>query len=413
MQRVKRLLIGLFVVGATLPVLPTFAQLPQLTAVNVFPLGGTRFTCSSSVLISAKLGSAQPLIVSGHCVEPAALSISDTRTNITILGKGSGACGDGRNTTLTVVEQPVQPVKTIQPNSASTIVDVRGKNILITGFEIFGVSNNPNVDNRRGIRIQRGGTMQVGRNVANLFDSTFYDEQSGVCIRDLGKAGIEAAGGAFVRVTNTEITNVGGDAISIGEQAAGEVGFTSGGEFNLITDAFPSTGHAGPNWLHNNVGHGVSLTRNSSARIIGNNIAHNGTAGSHKDGINVTRNSSADAQDNLFDGNTGWAIQLSDNSNANLGASTLGGPVNPAAGFCSDFTPGQPCGSPTGTATLTSNPNVVVNNANGDGNIKCTRSTVAGKWSIGRDGLAAGSLADNNTGAPVAMSVTSCTSSVN
>jgi hypothetical protein len=409
MERVKKLLIGLLLVGVALPVLPRVseAQMPQLTPV-IFPLTGTAFTCSQTKRISNSLGNAQPLKVTGHCIEATALSISDTRTNITILGRGTGACGDPNNTTLTVVEK----INGDTPNSASTIIDVRGKNILVTGLEIFGVSSNPNIDNRRGIRISRGGTMQVGRNVtlsqgANQSD-TIYQEQSGVCIRDLGKAGIEVNQGGFLRVTNTEIMNVGGDAISVTEHAAATIGFTSGGEFGLVTDAFPGPGHAGPNWLHGNLGNGVNVSRNSEARIVGNTIASN-----LKDGINVNRNSHVDIADNLINGNTGWAIQLTDNSNANLG--TTSGPVNPALGFCNNALPGQGCGVPFGTVSLTNNANPVTI-PNTAGNVKCTWSDIRGRWTFGRDGAvspALGPLSDNGTGAPVAGSFTTCNSSLN
>ncbi|MGE5819100.1 MAG: hypothetical protein ACM37Z_13845, partial [Deltaproteobacteria bacterium] len=237
MQRVKGLFIGLFVTALSLPVLPDLVQAQSDVPLPPIGGGGTRFTCSSINTISSKLGSAQPLIVTGKCVEPASLSIADTRTNITILGKGSGVCGDGRNTIITVVESLASPPQPL--GSASSIIGVRGKNITISGVEIVGLSNNPNVDNRRGIFVQRGGTLQVGRNVTNTTNPTIYDEQSGVCIRNVGKNGIEASQGSVVRVVNTEITNVGGDAISASEFADINVGFTSGGEFGLTSDAFP------------------------------------------------------------------------------------------------------------------------------------------------------------------------------
>jgi hypothetical protein len=336
MQRVKGLFIGLFVTALSLPVLPDLVQAQSDVPLPPIGGGGTRFTCSSINTISSKLGSAQPLIVTGKCVEPASLSIADTRTNITILGKGSGVCGDSRNTIITVVEtlsSPPQPL-----GSASSIIGVRGKNITITGVEIVGLSNNPNVDNRRGIFVQRGGTLQVGRNTANSTNPTIYDEQSGVCIRNVGKNGIEASGGSVVRVVNTEITNVGGDAISASEFADINVGFTSGGEFGLTNDpngtsAFPGPAHSGPNFLHANTGSGVTSDRNSVARIVGNIITGNGG-----DGVNVRRTSFADVADNNISGNTGNAIQIRENAGVNLGTTSNAACTGAAGTICGSGT---------------------------------------------------------------------------
>jgi hypothetical protein len=291
------------------------------------------------------------------------------------LGKGSGQCGDSRNTTITVVEKPVAPQKVVIPFSSSSIISVRGKNILITGVEIFGISSDPNVDNRRGIQVQRGGTLQVGRNVANINDGTFYDEQSGVCIRDLGKSGIEASQGSVVRVVNSEITNVGGDAISASEGAMINVGFTSGGEFGLLDDPshtsfFPGPAYSGPNYLHNNVGSGVTADRNSSARIVGNTITNNGG-----DGVNVRRTSFADVADNNISGNTGNAIQIREGAGINLGTTSNAACTGGAGTMC-------------GSGTIVNLSNLANTSTGNTGSgIKCnSNGYVSGRSSVDRAG---------------------------
>lgn len=322
--------------------------------------------------------------MSGRCVEPASLSIADTRTNITILGTGSGICGDPRNTTITVVEQAAagQLKSSVVPNSSGSIVSVRGKNITITGVEIFGVSNNPNVDNRRGIQVQRGGTLQVGRNVTNIDNPTIYDEQSGVCIRDVGKGGIEVSQGAVVRVVNTEITNVGGDAISASEGADINVGFTSGGEFGLTSDAFPGPAHSGPNFLHGNTGSGVTSDRNSTARIVGNRITGNGG-----DGVNVRRTSFADVADNLISLNAGNAIQIRENSGVNLGTTSNAACTGVA---------GTECGA--GNVVNLSNLANTATGGNTGSGIKCSSNGyVAGTSSKDRSGGGASLNADGTS----------------
>ena len=140
--------------------------------------------CSSDLA----LGRNQPIRPHGTCTET--LSISDTRVNITILGDGGdtltwgSACADP-NTTKLIGEDP----------SAAQIIQIRGKNITVTGLEISGqtvfevptsflnnqlglfdgvdfdsnqcttnLAKDPACNNNRGIRAQRGGIFLLGRN---------------------------------------------------------------------------------------------------------------------------------------------------------------------------------------------------------------------------------------------------------
>jgi hypothetical protein len=354
MNRITGTAVGLFILGAAILCLPAWGIAgPILKGEAV----GTHVHCGGAVTIGSALGRAQPIRAHGLCRET--ISIADTRVNITILGDGGGdnrtaedggpasplnACDDPRNT-LIVGDDP----------TAAQIIQVRGRNITITGVEIFGVrADDPSVsppisgniwdpalcpaspplpgagtsqdtgcNNNRGIRAQRGGILLIGRNqvkgdFGGTVDPKHYIEQSGVCIRDLSKNGIEANQSSTLRIINSEVTNVGGDGINLTDVSAANIGSSSGSELNLPSDPFEAPGHAGPNIFHNNAGVGITVDRHSQARIVGNYIHDNGA-----EGIRVRRHSQADVASNLIDKNLN-GIRVDDNSNVSLG--TVGNP---------------------------------------------------------------------------------------
>jgi hypothetical protein len=356
MERITGTAVGLFILGAAILFLPAWGVAgPVLKGEPV----GTHVHCGGAVTIGSALGRTQPIRAHGLCRET--LSIAATRTSITVIGDGGGdnrspedggtgvsACNDPRNT-LIIGDDP----------SAAQIVAVQGKNITITGVEISGViGNDPSVspplpvnqwdpttppastctgasidtncNNNRGIRAQRGGILLIGRNVAKgdfapPTDPKHYLEQSGVCIRDVSKNGIEANQSSTLRIINSEVMNVGGDGINLTDVSAANIGSSSGSELNLPSDAFEAPGHAGPNLIHNNLGVGITVDRLSQARIVGNYIHDNGA-----EGIRVRRNSQADVASNLIDKNLN-GIRVDDNSNISLG--TVGNPGCPATSF--------------------------------------------------------------------------------
>jgi hypothetical protein len=341
MKRITGTAVGLFIFGAALLFMPTRGEAgPILKGEPV----GTHVNCGGSTTIGAALGRPQPLRVHGTCGET--ISISDTRVNITIIGDGGGdnrtpedggsgvsACNDSNNTQI-VGDDP----------TAAQVIQVRGRNITITGVEISGIrgddpsvnpklgsaawdsslcpggatAQNPNCNNNRGVRAQRGGIVLLGRNVARGdfgggIDPKKYIEQTGICIHDVSKNGIEGNAGTVVRIINSEIKNVGGDGISLTDLTAANIGSSSGSELNLPSDAFQAPGHAGPNIIHHNLGVGITVDRGSQARIVGNYIHNNAS-----EGVRVRRHSQADVASNLIDKNLS-GLRVDDNSNISLG----------------------------------------------------------------------------------------------
>jgi hypothetical protein len=459
-------------IGAILLLLPVAATagpiLPgESLGSQIFCQGTQNASSGRFTTIGGALGRAQPIRPHGTCSET--LSITETRVNITILGDGgdtirnASACADGNNTKI-VGEDPSQ----------SQIVQVRGRNITITGVEITGQSiknvsdtfltknlglfdgidfdsvqcgsnlpSDPNCNNNRGIRALRGGQMLVGRNSAvgsfqpKLTSNTDnhnprqYEEKTGVCIHDVGKNGIEVTQSSLARIINSEVHHVGStggraDAVAVSETSHATVGFSSGGEFGLTSDPFPGPGNAGPNYLHDVTGNGVSVQRNSYARVVGNSIINNG-----RDGVAVTRGAGADVADNLLNHNRNGVL-LDDNSQINLGttnnaACSLGTPagnVIPAelGGGLGDPAPtaaGQQCpggGTDGGTQNTGTTGSGVVNVSNlvnsittnnTAAGISCTRAYIAGRSTSNRNGSAGGLNANAGN------VFTSCISSLN
>lgn len=356
MKTFNGLLAGLLSVMAGLLLLPALSE-----------AHGTHITCSKANRISANLGRTQPLHVFGTCIEPTNISISDTRVNITIEGSGSGVCGDKLNAKITSADP-----------GARAIIDVRGRNISVTGVEVYssaiqagpgcisGLTNDPDCNNSAGIRVQRGGSLLVGRLIENGAGDA-YTEVSGVCFRDLPRAGVEVTQGSIARVINSEVTNVGGDGMTVSEGSLATIGFSSGGQFGLTTDAFPGPGAGGPNYIHNNTGGGIVGDRNSNVRIVGNFIFGNGG-----DGVRIRRNSNADLADNRIDANGANGLRVDDQSSVALAVTFASG--------CSAGSAGVICG--TGTFALSALANTT-HAANSTWGVRCTNnSTVTGTNSL-------------------------------
>src|ERR1051325_8641894 len=124
-------------IGAILLLLPVAAfagpQLPgEPTGSHTFCAGSQ--SLNRAVTISSALGRVQPIRAHGTAGRPCkeTISIADTRVNITIIGDGGdtltygNACADPNNTQI-VGEDPSQ----------AQIIQVRGRNITITGVEIL------------------------------------------------------------------------------------------------------------------------------------------------------------------------------------------------------------------------------------------------------------------------------------
>jgi hypothetical protein len=430
MNKMRAIMIGFYILGAILLLAPVPA-----TAGPVLPGEpiGTHVNCGKAVTVGSKLASAQPLRVHGICQE--ILSIADTRVNITVIGDGDnviplptnapvgadhgGKACDANDGSTTII--PSDP-------SAAEIIQVRGKNITITALNVFGLrADDPSIkppiapfpktqwdktqcagstpkapqsvvpdseslgcSNNRGIRAQRNGIMQIGRNtrddaIQGGENPQIYVEKTGVCIKYVGSQGIEVTQGSFARVINSEVQHVGGDAILISEGSAAFIGSTSGSEYKLVSDAFAGPGHSGPNYIHNNTGAGINVDRGSEARIVNNYIAFNGKAG-----IAVARASQADVDSNRIDGNLANGLTVGDNSNVSLGTTfdTLG---------CNATTWGAPCGTPGSFDPRTLANTVTV--ANTSFGIKCTiGGSISGRATTDRGGGSLSLFNGGNTG---------------
>jgi hypothetical protein len=457
-------------IGAILLLLPVAAMagpiLPGESLGSQIFCNGTQSASSGRfITIGGALGRAQPIRIHGTCRET--LSIADTRVNITILGDGGdtirhgNACAD--NQTTLIGEDP----------SAAQIIQVRGRNITITGIEIVGQNildvdgtfltknlglfdgidfdssqcpaggsgntTNSACNNNRAIRAQRGGIVLIGRNSTvgsfqpKLTSNTDnhnprqYEEKTGVCIHNLSKAGIEITQSSTARIINSEIHDVGGDGVLISETSTATVGFSSGTELNLTSDPFPGQGNAGPNYIHAVLGNGVNVQRNSYGRIVGNTII-----GNTGNGVAVTRGAGADVADNLLNSNSGRGIDVNDNSQVNLGttgntscgltipgfsnivpAELGGGTGAQTPSSAGNQCPGDGAGNQNSGTTGSGVVNlgnlvnsVTVNNSSGG--IRCQRSYIAGKTTVGRSGTGTGALSANPS-----SSYTSCVSTLN
>jgi hypothetical protein len=453
-------------IGAILLLLPVAAfagpQLPgEPTGSHTFCAGFS--TNNRSVTMTSALGRVQPIRAHGTCHET--LSIADTRVNITIIGDGGdtltygSACADPNNTKL-IGEDPSQ----------AQIIQVRGRNITITGIEVSGqvitslttsflnnnlglfsgtdftagacvsgLASSTDCNNNRGIRAQRGGILLLGRSLAfggfvavptaGNHSPAQFEEKTGVCIHDVSKNGVEIAAGSSARIINSEIHHVGGDAINLTEMSTATIGFDSGGNFNLTSDPFISPGNGGPNYLHNNTGNGVAIQRNSLGRVVGNTISGNQTSG-----INVTRGGSADVADNVLNANSQFGIAINDNSQVNMGTTgnaacglTVPGFANikppsigGGAGAATPSSAGNQCpgaggglqNSGTAGSGVVNQSNLAnsVTVANGSGGISCVRSYIAGRSTQSRalQGAGVNSLSGNATNV-----FTTCTSNLN
>lgn len=392
MNRIMGTAVGLFILGAAMLFLPAQGVAGPIIKGEAV---GTHVFCGGPATIGGALGRTQPIRPHGTCRET--LNINDNRVNITIIGDGGGngltgqsACSDGRNT-LIIGDDP----------TAAQIVQVRGKNISITGVEITGISaanlparlalpagvwdptdcggdsdaSNPDCNDNRGIRATRGGFMTLGRNVVRGDfggppNAAVFIEQTGICVHHVGGNGIEVAQGSFARVANSEVHTVSGDGVVVGDGSVISFGVLSGGELGDPTDPFPSTGHSGPNIVRDNAGNGITIDRHSIGRIVGNFIHDNASRG-----IRVRRHSHADVASNLINSNGADGVRVDDTSNVSLGQT--------GSSFCAATKFGAFC-SGNSQADL---PNTTsTGSPNGGFGVRCTiNSSVSGRLTLDRE----------------------------
>ena len=216
--------------------------------------------CNAGEKIQDKVAIAQPgdtILVSGNCGENVAIPVETAR--ITLDGQGK-----------TEITAP--------PKGDGFFV--RGREITIKGFTIIG--------GRDGIHLS-GSASGASANIV------------GNNIRKTGRHGIHLDHTSVGRIAGNTIEDVHASGINVAEMSVARVGYL-----------LRPMGH-GPNTIRNAGEHGISVNRQSSARIVGNTIE-----GNRKSGVFVTRNSQADVFGNAISGNAGNGITASHNSGVNM-----------------------------------------------------------------------------------------------
>jgi nitrous oxidase accessory protein NosD len=173
---------------------------------------------------------------------------------------------------------------------------VYGRAITIKGFVITG--------GRNGITIGRGGTVIID---SNVIEKSLSD-------------GILLTNHSHARIVRSTIRNIRRHGIVVAEGSSARIGFITprdpGPSSNTI-DGSPGSGKPTRNGIH--------VNRNSSARIIGNNIINFG-----RNGVLVKTGSQAEIRGNNIN-NNGWdGIFVTENSGVNIGTdvSLTGSPFN-------------------------------------------------------------------------------------
>jgi len=216
--------------------------------------------CDAGEKIQDKVAIAKPgdtILVSGNCSENVAVSADVVL--VTFDGQGK--------TTITA------PAK-------GDGFFVRGREITIKGFTITG--------GRDGIHLS-GSASGASANVVNNV------------IRKTGRHGIHLDHTSVGRIAGNTIEEVKVCGIDVAEMSVARVGYL-----------LRPMGH-GPNTIRHCGEHGISVNRQSSARIVGNVVE-----GNKAGGILVTRNSQADVFGNAISGNGGDGITASHMAGVNM-----------------------------------------------------------------------------------------------
>lgn len=222
----------------------------------------TPVSCGSPGALQAAIDTAGPgttLLVSGTCNEN--VVIREDKSEITLDGQGTATING--------------------PDPTKATVQVRGRGITIKRFTITG--------GQQGIVVQRGGSALIDGNT----------------IQGTGVRGVQVNQTSSARIVNNIIQN-NPEGISVIENSSARIGILAG------TDTVASS-----NIIQNNVGRGITVSRYSNARIVGNTIS-----GNTGDGIRVQQVSHAEISDNDIRSNGGAGIAVGQNSGVNLGNDT-------------------------------------------------------------------------------------------
>jgi hypothetical protein len=240
-------------------------------ALSVLPICGEAAThtvnCDAGEKIQQRLAAVKPgdeIKVSGNCTEGVRIEAEVMR--VVLDGQGKATI---QMPTATTAFPPAFPIY------------IRGKEITIKGFTIIGGFD--------GIHLSGAAAGASAIIQDNLIFRT-------------GRFGIHLDVGSSAQIANNRIEEVGLDGIDVTEHSVVRIGF--------LLPVLPQTG---PNVIRSSGRDGISISRGSSAWIIGNSIT--GNKGS---GINIARNAQADILANSINGNGGDAITAAYSSGINF-----------------------------------------------------------------------------------------------
>jgi parallel beta-helix repeat protein len=181
------------------------------------------------------------------------------------------------------------------PDTTRAAVQIRGRNINLTGFTIIGGGD--------GINIARSGS-------ATIVACT---------VQDTGRNGIIVNQNGTLRLTNSTIQNNPSIGISVLQNSTARIGFLT---FEGV-ETVP--GGVGPNVIQNNGASGIRVADSSDADIVDNTIS-----GNEEHGIFVDTVSHALIASNIINASGQDGVRVGRNSGVNLGRANTQGVCGPA-----------------------------------------------------------------------------------
>jgi nitrous oxidase accessory protein NosD len=259
-MRRNAFLLGCVLVSSSLPgAKPAFGQ--SVREVNC----DARETITAALL---SVRSGDTLLVRGLCKEHINIPLEMAR--ITLRGDGRAAIS--------------HPSGARNPGPSAHVVYIRGRGIALSGFRISG-----------GV----AGVHVSGPAHAIIHDNTISNNSG---------RGIHIDKGSIAQVFSNVVENNAGGGIHITESSMARIGF-------LI----PPQPRLQPNQIVRNGTYGIYIERGSTARVVGNLIAH-----STGPGVVVEGNSEADISANEIAGNAADGIIVSRNSGVSLSSEREG-----------------------------------------------------------------------------------------
>ena len=253
-KRMMKTMCGLLFGGAFLWFLPSIG----LSQCNV-SVGAVSYPSIQNAIDTTT--SPVTISVTGTCYENLVINALEVNTRLTVpLGKTATITGT---------------------NPSMPTIHILGKSITVENFTINGPFN--------GIQVMFGGTAFINHNTIST-----------------GKYGIFIAVNSFASIGGNTITNNLLDGIIVTNNSYANIG-SEGWDWDPVSV---------PNIIQGNE-YGVSVSRSSSAKIVGNTISSN-----TYDGVRVLAVSLAVISNNTIDGNGRNGILVVQNSGVNLGRDT-------------------------------------------------------------------------------------------